>query len=216
MRGKRNSSKKLDEKAGGKWACTCLILTCCTAAVIIIHIPPQGGLFEKWDCISPHPACHRLTFTNVHTLVLETGWGSKAMAVSPFLSLSPSRRLTRFTPPHPFSFLFSFFFFFHHFFSPTKSDPARLLSVTRVISLCYFIWLSNESNPIAFHSNAAQIMRGLPHPPVLTLSLPTLLLMDEGKEMCDTACVSMWSVQSLQVFCASFPPLWAAQRNLIV
>lgn len=104
------------------------------------------------------------------------------------------------------------------FLPKTGWSSSSPLSVTRVISLCYFICLSNESNPSAFHCSAAQIMRTasplLSHtsPLVLTLSLPTLLLMDEGKQMCVRVCLSMWSTQSCQVLCASFLLL---QRSLL-
>lgn len=83
------------------------------------------------------------THADTHTS-LESCWGSKARVLLPSLP-----HLAGCCPP---------FFCLLQFFSPTKSDPAPLLSVTRVISLCYFIWLSNESNPSAFHSSAAQIM----------------------------------------------------------
>lgn len=145
--------------------------------------PSPGSLVWKMGLLQPPPLCHRLSLsykqprTSAHTHT-HTVWcliGKVQQAAFPSS--------------------FSLFFFFLPNRQWSSSSP---LSVTRVISLCYFIWLSNESNPRAFQWGTAQIMRAA-SPLVLTLSLPTLLSMDEEKQMC------VWSTQSCQVLCASFP-----------
>ena len=183
-------------------------------SLLFISLPGEPCLKSGTIAAPPPLPCHPHTYT--HTC-LESCWEVQA-----------DRR----HPSPPFHSFPIFPLPFLHSLSPTERDPARLLSVTRVISLCFFIWLRNESNPSAFHCSAAQIMRAAsaplshtspPHPPSPQLthsspSLPTLLLMDRGEEMCVSVCVSvclsMWSTQSCQVLCL-FSPSWAANEFIV-
>lgn len=96
--------------------------------------------------------------THIHTLVwslVGVGWGVGGY----------SQAMSLFLPP----------FFLPSLFLPNREwSRSSPLSVTRVISLCYFIWLSNESNPSPFHCSAAQIMRAASPPPSTPPSPHTL------------------------------------------
>lgn len=74
----------------------CLIFTCSIATVVIIHIPPQGALFEKWDYNSPPVSVSQsfsLTLTNTHactnTHLFGVLLGKYSQTASPSLLLFP-------------------------------------------------------------------------------------------------------------------------------
>lgn len=108
-------------------------------------------------------------------------------------------------------------FSFLRSFSPIEWSSSSPLSVTRVISLCYFIWLSNESNPSAFHCSEAQIMSAasplLSHTPPSPHPLPPYPAVNGWRRA--NVCASMWSTRSCQVVCVSFASFWAANEFIV-
>lgn len=125
-------------------------------SLLFISLPREPCL--KNGTIAAPPLCRCLTLlhsqtpthAHTHTLVWSLVGEVQPGSVSLLLFL---------LPPSLISLLPFFFFFLHSFLPNREQSSSSPLSVTRVISLCYFIWLSNESNPSAFHCSAAQIMR---------------------------------------------------------
>lgn len=121
---------------------------------------------------APTPPCHSLshlhsqtpTHAHTHTLVWSLVGEVQPGSVSPPPPFPSFPSFPLFPPPPSL------------FFPNGERSSLSRLSVTRVISLCYFIWLSNESNPSAFHCSAAQIMRAR-LTPLLSHTSPLLLIL---------------------------------------
>lgn len=141
--------------------------------LLFISLPREPCL-RNGTITAPTPPCHSLshlhsqtpTHAHTHTLVWSLVGEVQPGSVSPPPPFPSFPSFPLFPPPPSL------------FFPNGERSSLSRLSVTRVISLCYFIWLSNESNPSAFHCSAAQIMRArltplLSHtsPLLLTLSL---------------------------------------------